>query len=308
MKSYMGVDWKKYGIDIPHCLAPWKAAFIQADGFVRPCCIYPPIMGNTNEKNLEVIWNDEPYRKLRLAMLGKESMPEICATCHDSMRHIDIEWYLKHAIEERIDESASTHQLGELLCVLILKGYMILPAIYLQSRIYRKSEEYNRELYCLLSCGSAFDDEAASSRIKELRSVLSSQAPHDIKATIDAVFVFRLKIRVPDLAFEFEQMLGNEYSSVDEYMKDMDAIDESGLLARKRKKIKLEYYLYNNPVALERRMRFGRLRLRLMSRLMHGYLMFSNRTRWLIALPFRSKVLFLGLFNKACLVFNKIRK
>lgn len=297
--KHTDVDWEKYGVAIPHCLAPWKASFIQADGFVRPCCIYPPTMGNTNDKKLEAIWNDEPYRKLRLAMLGKEPMPEICANCHDSMRHLDIEWYLRHAIQERIEQSDKTHRLEELLTVLIRKNYMSLLAICLLSKIYRKHGEYLRELYCLLSVKDSLDSSDDLNRIEELSRSLKNKVPHDDKVRIDAAFFSRLKTRIvffsrletrmPELDFEFEKMIGREYSSVDEYMKDMTAINGKVFLAPERKRIMLEYKLYNNPVLLEKRMRYADILLRLVSETL------------------RVRNLFLRLPNQAYQIFDRLR-
>lgn len=311
MKTYMGIDWGSYGIEFPHCLAPWKAAFVQADGFVRPCCIYPPVMGNTNEKRLELIWNDEPYRQLRLAMAGKAQLPDICASCHDSMRHLDIEWYLKHAIEEKIAQNKCLRSIEELLVVLVMKGYMVLSAIYLMSLVYRKQGEYRRELYCLLSCQSGIPQ--AEMRIRELRGQPELRTTGQAAiVTVDIVLLSRLKTRLSEISMELEQLLGHEYSSVDTYIEDIQAISSQPLGRRRLKKVLSEYAMYNDMALLEKSIRSEAQRMRVGALLANAFSIIAKRFWWMRSIIFlalsHAQSFLLSLPNRAFLLFDRIRK
>lgn len=250
---YRDIDWQKYGIKFPYCLAPWKVACVQADGNVRPCCIYPPVMGNTNEKALEQIWNDEPYQKLRRAMFGKEALPKVCLDCHDSMRKIDIDWYIKSAIEHLIENKAeSIDAVESLLANMIQEDYMTMSAIHLMAKVYRRKGEHDRELYCLATCNIDPERPVERDRIKYLRKNSRSKAPCKGNVFFDVVFWARLRASTPDLASRFIKLLGREYETPGKYMQDMEAAAGDVSLAPYRNMILREFVRYKNPMQIAR--------------------------------------------------------
>lgn len=250
---YRDIDWQKYGISFPYCLAPWKVACVQADGNVRPCCIYPPVMGNTNEKALEQIWNDEPYQKLRCAMFGKEALPEVCLNCHDSMRKIDIDRYIKSAIEHFIENKAeSIDAIESLLADMIQKDYMTLPAIHLMAKVYRKKNKYDRELYCLATCSPSSERPVEQDRIKYLRKYFRGKARYKNNVLFDVVFWARLRAGMPDLTPRFIKLLGREYETADKFIQDMGVVAEDMSLTPYRNMILKEFIRYKNPMLIAR--------------------------------------------------------
>lgn len=70
------------------CLRPWATAYITANGNALPCCIAPfattryreLILGNVWEQSFSRIWNDEPYRAWRAALLSV-SPHQACLGC-----------------------------------------------------------------------------------------------------------------------------------------------------------------------------------------------------------------------------------
>ena len=70
------------------CSRPWTTAYITANGNALPCCISPfsvvdyqeLVLGNVWHKPFSEIWNDEPYRSWRRALLGAEPR-ETCRGC-----------------------------------------------------------------------------------------------------------------------------------------------------------------------------------------------------------------------------------
>jgi len=65
------------------CMAPWTSLMIGTDNRVKPCCLYKEDVGYSNEKSLELIWNDKPLQDLRLEMLN-DKQPFACRTCHQN--------------------------------------------------------------------------------------------------------------------------------------------------------------------------------------------------------------------------------
>ena len=70
------------------CLRPWTTAYITANGNALPCCISPfattlyddLILGNVWEQGFSEIWNAEPYRRWREALLGP-TPHQACTGC-----------------------------------------------------------------------------------------------------------------------------------------------------------------------------------------------------------------------------------
>jgi len=64
---------------IRHCPIPWWNTYIETDGSIRPCCVFP-IVGNIMEQPFREIWNGPKYRALRRTV-NTPNMPEYCKQC-----------------------------------------------------------------------------------------------------------------------------------------------------------------------------------------------------------------------------------
>ena len=70
------------------CRRPWTTAYITANGNALPCCIAPfattrygdLILGNVWEQGFDELWNGEPYRSWREALLS-DSPRQACTGC-----------------------------------------------------------------------------------------------------------------------------------------------------------------------------------------------------------------------------------
>lgn len=62
------------------CLDPWKIAFVQSTGEVRPCCFFEETLGGLATDSLTDIFEGEKFRKLREELLTGELRPN-CANC-----------------------------------------------------------------------------------------------------------------------------------------------------------------------------------------------------------------------------------
>lgn len=69
---------------IRQCPLPWWNTYIETDGSVRPCCIFPPI-GNLLEGSFGDVWNGPGYRELRRTVNTPE-MPNHCKQCFMPVR------------------------------------------------------------------------------------------------------------------------------------------------------------------------------------------------------------------------------
>ncbi len=130
------VDWSLLGVKLPYCLAPWMVAYIQSDGLVRPCCIHPPTLGNTNVNTMEEIWNAPSFAGLRQSMLGRAPLPEICTTCNDGLRYVNVDEYVLFQMEEMCarNESDKVLRLFETLAQqnVLIEGAIPIIALLLE--------------------------------------------------------------------------------------------------------------------------------------------------------------------------------
>ena len=70
------------------CRRPWTLMYITANGRALPCCIAPfaqlgyqhYTLGDATQQTLRSIWNGEPYRAFRQALLS-DAPPSACANC-----------------------------------------------------------------------------------------------------------------------------------------------------------------------------------------------------------------------------------
>lgn len=67
------------------CILPWIHFYANPDGNVLPCCIgdHNKPLGNVQTNSIKEIWNDAPYRNMRLKMLSGENCIE-CKSCYNA--------------------------------------------------------------------------------------------------------------------------------------------------------------------------------------------------------------------------------
>jgi len=51
-----------------YCSLPWRAVLVDVEGKVRVCCLNNKLLGDLTEEDLESLWNNEKFRKLRRYM------------------------------------------------------------------------------------------------------------------------------------------------------------------------------------------------------------------------------------------------
>ena len=81
---------KPSGAEYSGCLFPWYLMNVSLDGIVTPCCIDAELrneIGRIDRTDLRAIWNDEPVRRLRRALLARDldAMADI-SNCHQCSR------------------------------------------------------------------------------------------------------------------------------------------------------------------------------------------------------------------------------
>jgi radical SAM protein with 4Fe4S-binding SPASM domain len=68
----------------PGCTWPWRAAYVEHDGTVQPCCMVMgsdrATMGSIQEQPFEAIWHGPRFTAFRRALLSDEP-PEVCRGC-----------------------------------------------------------------------------------------------------------------------------------------------------------------------------------------------------------------------------------
>jgi MoaA/NifB/PqqE/SkfB family radical SAM enzyme len=70
------------------CHRPWRLMYVTANGAILPCCIAPftnvpyrdIILGDLNQQSVTEVWEGDPYRRWRRAML-EGAPPAACAGC-----------------------------------------------------------------------------------------------------------------------------------------------------------------------------------------------------------------------------------
>lgn len=70
--------------DARGCGWPWDSAYVTHRGDVQPCCMVMGsdrvTMGSLGDASFERIWQDDPYRRFRAALLSDDP-PEVCRGC-----------------------------------------------------------------------------------------------------------------------------------------------------------------------------------------------------------------------------------
>ena len=64
------------------CILPWIHMSPEPDGLVLPCCVSKQEIGNSKTNTLREIWNDQPMKDLRLAMINDQPSTG-CRTCYE---------------------------------------------------------------------------------------------------------------------------------------------------------------------------------------------------------------------------------
>jgi len=215
---FRNINWQELGLKLPHCLAPWKVAFIQADGRVRPCCIYPPSMGNTNLKPMEEIWNDLPYQRLRQSMWGKIPLSEICATCNDGMRVSNVEEYILFAMEE-MAQGGDDKKLAALFNELILRDLVIVEAIPMVAKLHRESGDSVREHYyrAFIIIG-----ESIWEKLTYLKRLVFDIKAVNRRVVFDVMLWKRFRQFMPEIADQVRELLNREFASMDECLVEIE--------------------------------------------------------------------------------------
>jgi MoaA/NifB/PqqE/SkfB family radical SAM enzyme len=76
MKTYMNCD------------DPWKFAFVDCTGHVRPCCGTDRVMGDLGKDTFSQIWYGDEYIKFRTKLLSGEPPPECQRCVHRTKFHL----------------------------------------------------------------------------------------------------------------------------------------------------------------------------------------------------------------------------
>lgn len=87
----------------PWCIMPWTYLELWPTGEITPCCGSYYSYGNIKEKSLDVIWNDDPIKQLRLQMFEDE-MPQSCYGCK-SMEDLGSEDSLRFRYNKKLSSA-----------------------------------------------------------------------------------------------------------------------------------------------------------------------------------------------------------
>jgi len=69
------------------CIIPWIHMHAFPDGRAYPCCLSEPDypIGNLRGQTMREVWNDAPYKQMRVNMLEDKSCKE-CTKCYEQER------------------------------------------------------------------------------------------------------------------------------------------------------------------------------------------------------------------------------
>lgn len=72
-----------------HCWRMWRGSVITWDGMVVPCCFDKDAshrFGNVSESTFKEVWQSEPYRNFRSALLRSRKEIDICTNCTEGTK------------------------------------------------------------------------------------------------------------------------------------------------------------------------------------------------------------------------------
>jgi len=72
-----------------YCVAPFNMFYLEWNGRVRQCCIYPETLGSLSDGSFGEMWNSKAYQELRGRMLSG-APPQFCLKCNDPKKHRDV--------------------------------------------------------------------------------------------------------------------------------------------------------------------------------------------------------------------------
>ena len=69
----------------PGCDWPWRAAYVNHDGTVQPCCMVMgadrAVLGDLRREGFPEVWHGEAYQAFRARLLSDGDPPEVCRGC-----------------------------------------------------------------------------------------------------------------------------------------------------------------------------------------------------------------------------------
>ena len=76
--------WKLLSESKTFCMMPWVHMHAFPDGRAYPCCLadYWHPLGDLRKNTMEQVWNQEPYRKLRVNMVNNK-LSKVCSKCYE---------------------------------------------------------------------------------------------------------------------------------------------------------------------------------------------------------------------------------
>jgi radical SAM protein with 4Fe4S-binding SPASM domain len=81
-------QWRRLTESETFCMLPWMHLHAFPDGRVYPCCLsdYWHPLGDLRKNTMAEVWNQEPYRQMRVNMLNDRPSQE-CVKCYEQERH-----------------------------------------------------------------------------------------------------------------------------------------------------------------------------------------------------------------------------
>ena len=81
-------QWSRLTESKTFCMLPWTHMHAFPDGRAYPCCLadYWHPVGDLRKNTMAEVWNQEPYRQLRVNMLTEQSSKE-CVKCYENEKN-----------------------------------------------------------------------------------------------------------------------------------------------------------------------------------------------------------------------------
>lgn len=82
-------------VQLPYCSSPWVKMFIEAEGTLKPCCVYPMHSGDIAQStSFESAWNSPELVQLRKTTVGRAEIHSKCKECNFAERYLMIDLLL----------------------------------------------------------------------------------------------------------------------------------------------------------------------------------------------------------------------
>lgn len=81
-------QWKRLTESNAFCMMPWVHMHAFPDGRAYPCCLsdYWHPVGDLRKNTMEEVWNQQPYKTMRVNMLNEQECKE-CVKCYEQEKH-----------------------------------------------------------------------------------------------------------------------------------------------------------------------------------------------------------------------------